>query len=157
MTREEFAKINTLSDLFEIALEDMKALNRDEYKPDFGVFFSSNDVDDVCHVCAAGAVMANTLGDGLVASEHGLPETYGNKIFDRLVAIDEMRKGKFLEAWRTITERYWDTPKYVEEMLTKVSEKIPRIQSSMFLSWGEADAFIENGERVVDELRAVGL
>ena len=155
MTREEFANVDTLSGLFEVAIEDMKAIDRSQYVPNFAIYFTRNDETKMCYVCAAGAVMVNSLGDGAKAEIVGLEEAYGKEACNRLIAIDALREGHFHKAWGKIHGHF--PPSYIDEILVKIKEKFPRKGSSCFVGWDEADEFIKHSECIIDELRAVGL
>ena len=155
MTREEFVKIDTLSDLLEVAIEDMRAIDRNQYMPNFAIYFTHNDATKMCHVCAAGAVMVNSLGNEVEAEIIGLEEAYGKEVCNRLIAIDALRENHFHKAWCRIHGHF--PSEYIDELLVKINEKCPRKGTSCFVGWDEADDFIEHSERVIDELRAVGL
>ena len=162
MTNEEFAKINVLSDLLQVAIDDYKKLDRDDYVPDSFVYHgkildlhSSFSKDDVgkCHVCFAGAVIAGTIGEGL--DTFICPVNYDTDTHSRLLALDLARAGQFHEAWMHIN-RVSECPGYVDDLLSKVSDKYDS-RWSMFEGWEDGDKFVEEMDKVVDELKSVGL
>ncbi len=90
-----------LSALLRIAVEDAKAVSKDKrYRLNMGTYHTPNPADGRCHVCMAGAVIAQRLGVRPTRSAHpastpGMPRV-------QLRAIDDMRDGAFSTAiWRT--------------------------------------------------------
>lgn len=98
---------NELSDLLELAVIDAKKCEVDpKYALRMGVWHyepsarMANSIYDtgVCHVCMAGAVLAQEC-EVTTAMDHNMPpgET---EINDEMRAIDDMRKGDFMDAGR---------------------------------------------------------
>lgn len=79
-------KINTLWELLEIALEDLKHVEMDpRYTIEMGEWY--NQVSGTCQVCLAEAVIARRLP----LKEGPAYQTF--KICERLLALDCLRKG----------------------------------------------------------------
>ena len=101
---------NKLSELLLLAVKDAKACEAmpDKYVLDMWdwhvPYVGDEDVaTGACHVCLAGSVIAQTLGAS--PENEAIPGDYDGDTHRALVAIDEMRRGDFMEALKTILAR----------------------------------------------------
>lgn len=93
MTQAEFVTIKLLSGLLEIALPDLRELEKDpRYKVDMSTWHSPDSDDHLCHTCLAGSVLARELG---VSPKHVCNPTYfGYDVRHRLWALEALRRGR---------------------------------------------------------------
>ena len=105
---------DTLHGLLTVALDDLKKVERSKrYDVDMGVWHCPDDLTGGCSVCAAGAVMAKTLGLGRgVATTPGLLLDDGltdEDTCNKLRAINKLRGGEPSLAWDYLKGREpWD-------------------------------------------------
>ena len=90
---------STPSELIRLALEDLRACERDDrYEVDMWDLHNSREGQRgqmVCHVCLAGAVLAQTLGVPRDRSICGRDlARYRSSVQDRLRALDHFRLGE---------------------------------------------------------------
>ena len=76
-----------LSDLIELAVADVRRLDRDIYDPEYDSWHETERLG--CEVCFAGAVMAGTLEHPFYQDADPITFTVYNRI--RLYALDESR------------------------------------------------------------------
>lgn len=86
-----------LSDLMRLALDDLTKVEADpRYKVDMRQWFKWKDY--VCHVCFAGAVMAQTMEEPITGIS--APQYYPYDISRKLRALDLIRVGNVFSACR---------------------------------------------------------
>lgn len=95
---------STLHELLRVALDDMrKCMNSGDYVLDMDVWHSVEmDTDGRCHVCMAGAVMAQTLKTPL--RDTVVPYTFPGINYGRLQALNSMRIADFRGALHDVRE-----------------------------------------------------
>ena len=93
---------NKLSDLMEVALKDLRRVERSKkYVVDMGKWHSPNSV---CHVCYGGAVMTRVLkpDEGIGA----LRGTFGNRTTHKFLALNAIRTGDISDALDILNIKY---------------------------------------------------
>ena len=104
MTSQAIPPPAKLSDLILLAIKDARALDRSIYWPDYGVWHEievvANPVEPYveCHVCLAGAVIAETLGERPETTITGLSQVRSDWEF-ALDALDCVRRGRYESAF----------------------------------------------------------
>lgn len=93
-----------LYQLLELAINDAEALQNDpRYKLDMGAWHDGihpRNVDNACHVCMAGAVMARQLNATI--TDNVTPGCYDADINNKLAAINHLRRGNVYIAYRRL-------------------------------------------------------
>jgi len=91
-----------LYQLLELAINDAEALQNDpRYKLDMGAWHDGThpkNVDNACHVCMAGAVMARQLNATI--TDNVTPSCYDVDIDNKLSAINQLRRGNVYIAYQ---------------------------------------------------------
>ena len=92
---------NTLHELLGLAIKDMEALMGTEDNAfDMGAWIYMSKYGNLCYVCMAGAVMLNTLKIKKPPRGQDIKlEPFKRPLRFKIYAIDNMRKGKFKEAF----------------------------------------------------------
>ena len=105
--KTEQAVPKKLSEAIRMAIKDGRALDPELYKPHWMYYHLGNsdlgdgDLEEKCHVCLAGAVIAGTLGAAPEDSHTIVEQTSEWKLV--LYALDYVRTGAYYAAWREIT------------------------------------------------------
>ena len=125
------------SDLAELALRDMrKAIKSPRYHIHMGGWHIPNET---CAVCAAGAVMAFTLGAS--HDEHILPGCFSYLIKHKLLAIDCLRLGDVDRAFRELGLDYQRAKRFNRDIPGyKESNHQPFFHEMRELVWDLRDA-----------------
>ena len=168
VSHEEFVKIDKLSDLLEVGLSSLKALDRKKYHADFSAWHKMNYVPGALHpeykcvVCLSGAVIASNSRDRF--RENLAPLDFPAPVARRLYALDFMRSGQFLEAYAILNDENWHSPGPVNIQSVNLDDslRLSAIHMSIpddvmsFRNWQQADQFIEVYEDMVVVLRERG-
>lgn len=86
-----------LSELIALALDDLYKCKQDvRYKIDMEMFYHASK-DRLCHVCLAGAVMAQSLQSP--SYENRMPSYYGDAVERKLTALNWIRRGNIHTAF----------------------------------------------------------
>jgi len=135
MKKEEIKLPKKLSDLIVVALEDMEKCEKNsDYKLDMTWAFHERR-GPVCSVCFAGAVMAQTLGADINASAVGTHD-FGQHNKVRLVALDNIREGQFLNALAKINIEKNDDVELLEDQITSHEEDPKKFKEEMLFASG---------------------
>ena len=159
-----------LSDLIWLAIGDARALDRDQYVPDYSAWHQLTH-NNLCRICLAGAVMARTVR--LCISETG------NSLFDRdgtdndeawkdaFYALNHIREGRYLTALDTYYG--WAKLEALENIRVGFSEEDSSLESwavglsgtnypdyVSFMTWDEFDTHLESLEDVARAFALVG-
>lgn len=98
------------SELLTLALDDLEVIRKD---PKYRIFMLDWHLylpqEDVCQVCLAGAVMANTLK--IDRKRDAEPLILKHKYIDKLIALDNFREGEVHSAFESL-----DIEEYPEDM-----------------------------------------
>ena len=139
---------DTLSGLLAAAIDDARRLDRDGYRP--ASFRWHCPVEEgPCEVCLAGSVIARTYRSS--RSLDILPSMFSFAIYRKLCAIDNMRRGKWLNAYLTLYET--PAPLAIEDRLLG----LPRPTHVDFKGWLQFNAHLDSLEPIMYELRAIEL
>lgn len=94
---------DTLSGLLRLAVEDSKLSEQQGHELDMGTWCYKPEGGEKCIVCMAGAVMLQRLKPEYeVPGEGHAPAMYSKDTRPKLHAINDMREGQFLSAYRQI-------------------------------------------------------
>lgn len=112
---------NKLSDLIEVALEDLEKVEKDKrYTVDMQFWHTPTDNFTGCSVCLAGAVIAKSLN--VPIQELSSLDKFKISIRRKLVALDQVRDSKVGNAIRilkrdsvTVPLEYYSVPSYDED------------------------------------------
>ena len=161
MTPEEFAQLDKPSELLQVAIQDIKSLDREVYMPDAFNFHNptrlttgENGLGNRCLVCDAGAVIAGTLNG--TPSANLFPGKYEPAIEARLCAIDSLRRGSVLGAMHAMNLVDGRNP---ERSFAKIEADTAHIEPpAMFGFWGwdDMDRHVQSLERFAGELSEAG-
>lgn len=174
MTAEEFAAIDKLSTLAQVAMEDFRNLSKKTFYPHHARFVSTTDHFNHfsirntdypaghCAVCLAGAVLVRTLNLPTPSTE--IRDAFGNRklvtfsddpqideaIKNRIIAIENMRIGEFDLAY---IQLFPDNP---PDCFPLPRQNYLDTQHANFIGWNEANAFLANWESMIKELKTAG-
>ncbi len=127
-----------LSGLIKLAIKDLKLVMKDKR---YELALASDwhyPLNDKCHVCLAGAVLAKSCGVK-INEEAGPYFSKYRSIESRLLAIDSMRQGYFEDAYDHIKDKL---SKKLSDLEMKVLENIDR---NMYPGSGEETIkYLEN-------------
>ena len=156
---------NNMSDLLDLACDDMEALDHDTYVPYYGdwhVPYSSQAYVDhrkagnaSCQVCLAGAVLAGTLHQNPAAQITPFMGKWANKDYsnthgttwDRaLSTLDALRKGRIMPAYD-----------YFYGHSARVTIDDFEVVNPDFVGWEGMRNFIESARKLARHLRGLGL
>ena len=101
MKRMKRALPDRPSELIDIALEDLEAVEKDpKYRVNMSAWHRPDPFsgDGMCVVCLAGAVMARRTAKGLPRDFSFKPSDYGPRNFVRLHALNDLRTGDVEDA-----------------------------------------------------------
>ena len=138
------------SQLIRLAVSDARKLNRLDYMPSSGCWHRYLEHYKVCHVCFAGALMAETLDAPFgqsVALEHF--RDFPDSILHKVIALDHFRVGEYAAALRQL--------EISQDQISYALIHLPTIEANTFSTWEEFDGFLEEAEDLADVLEASGL
>ncbi len=159
MALEKGERITSLAALIEVALDDAQGLDRKRYVPHNGLWHRTvhgmepmppEDIDERCHVCLGGMVIAGTL-----RVEHGKKVAPGDPVFDdgprhALYALDEVRTGRWADAANRLgltayPSRIWmDVPEEMRDRLPdldNLTSPADMRNLKWFVTWERFDVF----------------
>ena len=138
----------TLYELLAAAINDARQLDPQSYYPS-SMRWHYSPTGGHCEVCLAGSLIARTYRSS--RSLDILPSMFSFAIYRKLCAIDNMRRGKWLNAYLTLYEM--PAPLAIEDRLLG----LPRPTHVDFKGWLQFNAHLDSLEPVVGELRAIEL
>ena len=158
-----------LSDLLELAVRDMRSLDRQRYFPNayewhvpmqfYGDGVPPTDDGRRCACCLAGSVMAQTLKTPITENQcpymYEMPEMDG--VTEKLTAIDSARMGDYRFAWDQLQDAVGRREELTKEQKDLLREINGPTSHQYFQSWEEADRFLERMDDHIQQLRSVGL
>ena len=139
---------DTLHELLAAAINDARHLNPYSYYPS-SMRWHYSPTGGHCEVCLAGSIIARTYRSS--RSLDILPSMFSFAIYRKLCAIDNMRRGKWLNAYLTLYET--PAPLAIEDRLLH----LPMPAHSEFNGWLQFTAHLDSLEPVVSELREIEL
>lgn len=137
-----------LSDLIELALNDLAEVERDpRYSVEMWDWHEKKE--DYCSVCLAGAVMAKTLG--VPYGKTSFPDYFANEKIERaLNAIDRVRIGFVGSAL------HWLNSEMNEDLVSRMNRKF-RIRLGQFQPYSiNSDEFKTTMQKIATDLREMG-
>ena len=95
MTKKEiFLKTNKLSELLNLALDDLELVeNDDDYAINMKTWHYQDKESDPCEVCLAGSVLAKTFNVSKTYNFNSSDVSIGQETMPKLYAIDCIREG----------------------------------------------------------------
>lgn len=144
-----------LHELIYIALHDLEMVEKDpKYSVDMGQWHFYSDQKDVCYVCLAGSVMANTLElarvDTLGPNSIMFLEESDDEILEHnemcMYALDELRGGEVGNALQAL-KGFSNNDNFVDHPLNR---KMPPYE-------GDRDGFFEAMRELEQDLEAASL
>ena len=154
MTSQTIPPPEKLSDLILLAVADARLLDRSIYWPDYSEWHHSvahpYESATYCHVCLAGAVIAQTLGCNRWLKTH--PSGYPRRWETSLNALEEIREGRYKVAYAL---HHWDkTKQQIDAVFTP--SRYPQPVNRPFTGWEELDAHLTSLEEVARLMAADG-
>ena len=139
---------DTLYELLAAAINDARQLDPQSYYPS-SMRWHYSPTRGHCEVCLAGSVIARTYRSS--RNLDILPSMFSFAIYRKLCAIDNMRRGKWLNAYLTLYET--PAPVAIEDRLLG----LPRPTHVDFKGWLQFNAHLDSLEPIMYELRAIEL
>lgn len=150
---------DTLSALLRLAVSDARSLDRDLYVPN-AMDWHKPSGRGTCSICAAGAILAGTLGIGrhqLYDPARAMPIKASAVIANKLDAVEYVRHGRIPKALAVM-----GVPE--DEINSKLLRLITRhgifgfsLRHPHFSGWALFDEYLEDIEAFCDALESVGL
>ena len=139
---------DTLSELLTVAITDGEKLDHGTYEPCSLYWHSGTDTFDpskLCRVCLAGAVLVGSLGYSDPSRAFFMDEA-GPRTACKLAVINEMRDGRFISAYRMLTNvEVEDLP----DVLKPRACNRPDVECSSFFNWKEFQANLNSLKKAV--------
>ena len=131
---------DTLHELIETAIADVRRLNRNVYRPHYGDWHSPLG-HGLCAICLAGGVLAGSLECS--PTEDGYPSQLPADLKRKLIALEEARSGNWHEAFRQV--HLFHPSGLTSARLLNT----PAPLKSTFFGWEEFDTHLESLEELV--------
>ena len=139
---------DTMACLLGSAIEDASKLDRTIYTPHFDKWHQPYNANR-CFVCLAGSFIARTLE--IDPADFVLSRSFDDRTRDLLEAIDQMRYGRWSEAFRLVYRRA--APSELHVMLNR----IPAPAHINFFGWQQFDKHLSSLEKIIPQLREIDL
>ena len=137
---------DTLHGLIRTAIDDARGLNRRKYKPRCDEWHCP-DEDGRCEVCLAGSILAGTLQCS--PKKNYAPWEFPDKLQHKLEALEAVRSGSWLEAYRLVHQRR--PPIEIEARLLS----LPAPSWAAFDNWRSFNCHLKSLESFLPKLRSI--
>ena len=137
---------DTLHGLIKSAIDDARGLNRRKYKPRCDEWHCP-DSDGRCEVCLAGSILAGTLQCS--PKKNYAPWEFPDKLQHNLEALEAVRSGSWLEAYRLVHQRRPSIE--IEARLCS----LPAPSWAAFDDWRTFNRHLKSLESILPKLRSI--
>ncbi len=137
---------DTLHGLIKTAIDDARGLNRRKYKPRCDEWHCPDD-DGRCEVCLAGSILAGTFQCS--PKKNYAPWEFPDEMQHKLEALEAMRCGSWLEAYRLVHQRR--PPIKIEARLCC----LPAPSWAAFDNWRSFNCHLKSLESILPKLRSI--
>ena len=137
---------DTLACLLESAIDDARSLDRSIYTPHYDKWHQPY-CDNRCFVCLAGSFIARTLE--IEPDSRVFSRSFDDRTRDLLDAIDQMRRGRWSDAFELVYRRAAPNEFY------SILNQLPLAEQSNFFGWKQYDAHLRSLEAIIPQLREI--
>ncbi len=137
---------DTLHELLWTAIDDARGLDRRKYRPCSDEWHCP-DEDGRCEICLAGSILAATLDCS--PKKNFAPWEFPPETHNKLEALEAMRTGSWLEAYRLVYQRR--PPVEIEARLCC----LPAPGWAAFVGWRAFNSHLKSLEAILPQLRGI--